>query len=92
MLIHTPQMNEILGKILDLPGMKVNADDEIMVEDGGARDDQRTHLIFLSNRGVNDDANGLLFAQFLRDKGLVVDQRKPKRVTVRNVDLVALFA
>lgn len=85
------QTATVLQAIMQVPGLILTDDSSVMIEEGHDRDLVNTRLRFLSNKGVNDNDNGIAFTTYMRDKGVVVDARSRRSVTVRSDDLIKMF-
>jgi hypothetical protein len=53
--------------------------------------DGTTYIKFMSDHGVTDDHNGVVFSAYLRTNGAVVKQDRLRSMVVRDADLVRLF-
>ena len=85
------QWATITTKIMAIPDMQQEPAAGFIIDEAPARELHRTHFRFTSDRGEADNHNGNTFAQYMRDHGVLVEQRRPKMVTIANAMLVKTF-
>jgi hypothetical protein len=88
-MITDEQWEAIVPKIMALPGMTKDHDSCFMCEP--SIEGVSTYIKFMSNHGVTDDANGLVFSKYMLDNDCSIVQKRERSMIVLDVDLTRLF-
>ena len=79
----------IVEKIMSLPDMRTDHDSDFIAEPNV--EGVSTYFKFMSDHSVTDDHNGTVFSNFLKANGCVIEQTRPRSMSVLDADIERLF-
>ncbi len=85
------KVNALVAKVMAIPGMDLDFDAGFQIDESPARDLHRTHFRFTSDLGAVDNKNGDTFTKYMREQGVLVEQRRPKMVVIEDEALIKVF-